>query len=62
MENAWDGEGNQILILPSILSIIPNQGINDMAAELEEMRGNTPGETGAAGENAGEDENEGGQP
>jgi hypothetical protein len=34
----WDGEGNQILILPSVLSIIPNQGINDMAAELDELR------------------------
>ncbi|GHT87446.1 hypothetical protein FACS1894137_14780 [Spirochaetia bacterium] len=34
----WDGDGNQILILPSILSIIPNQGINDMAAELEELK------------------------
>ncbi|MDR1900562.1 MAG: DUF4194 domain-containing protein [Treponema sp.] len=50
----WDGEGNQILILPSILSIIPNQGINDMAAELEEMRlDRDDGETAdAAGETA----------
>jgi hypothetical protein len=34
----WDGEGNQILILPSILSIIPNSNINSMKAELEELK------------------------
>jgi len=34
---AWSNEGNEILILPSILSIISNQGINDMMMELEEM-------------------------
>jgi hypothetical protein len=54
----WDGEGNQILILPSILSIIPNQGINDMAAELEEMRLDRDG--GAAVDAAAENENSGG--
>ncbi|MCL1809559.1 MAG: DUF4194 domain-containing protein [Clostridiales bacterium] len=33
--SAWNAEGNGILILPSILSIITNQGINDMMVELE---------------------------
>ncbi|MFC9710120.1 DUF4194 domain-containing protein [Paenibacillus sp. NPDC056933] len=36
--SAWNNEGNQILILPSILSIISNQGINDMITELDELR------------------------
>lgn len=35
---AWSNDGNELLILPSILSIISNQGINDMMMELEEMR------------------------
>ena len=35
---AWDPDGNRFLIQPSILSMISNQGINDMIAELEEMR------------------------
>lgn len=35
---AWNNDGNQLLILPSILSIISNQGINDMMKELEELR------------------------
>ncbi len=35
---AWRNEGNQILILPSILCIISNQGINDMMTQLEELR------------------------
>lgn len=35
---AWSNDGNQILILPSVLSIISNQGINDMMTELEELR------------------------
>jgi hypothetical protein len=39
MESAtWNNDGNQILILPSILAIISNQGINDMMTELEELR------------------------
>ncbi|MDR2343952.1 MAG: DUF4194 domain-containing protein [Spirochaetaceae bacterium] len=33
----WDGEGNRILILPSILSIITNQGLNDIYREIQEM-------------------------
>jgi len=35
---AWEPDGNKFLILPSILSIISNQGINDMMAELEDLR------------------------
>jgi hypothetical protein len=35
---AWSNDGNQILILPSILSIVSNQGINDMMTDLEELR------------------------
>ena len=35
---AWSPDGNGVLILPSILSIISNQGINDMMIELEELR------------------------
>jgi hypothetical protein len=34
----WDGDGNKILILPSILSIIPNQGINALYDELEDLK------------------------
>lgn len=35
---AWSADGNGVLIFPSILSMIPNQGINDMMLELEELR------------------------
>ena len=35
---AWSAEGNGVLIFPSIMSIIPNRGINDMIIELEELR------------------------
>jgi len=34
---AWEPDGNRILILPSILAIVSNQGINDMISELEEI-------------------------
>ena len=34
---AWEADGNRILILPSILSVISNQGINDMYNELDEL-------------------------
>ena len=34
---AWEPDGNRILILPSILAIISNQGINDMMLELDEL-------------------------
>jgi hypothetical protein len=34
----WSPDGNGILVFPSILSIISNQGINDMMSELEELR------------------------
>ncbi|EHL05497.1 hypothetical protein HMPREF0322_03847 [Desulfitobacterium hafniense DP7] len=43
---AWSNDGNELLILPSILSIISNQGINDMMLELEEMRINGSDEAG----------------
>jgi len=48
--SAWSPEGNSILILPSILSIITNQGINDMIQELEELKTDDAdaGEYGAA--------------
>ena len=36
--DAWSPEGNGVLILPSILTIISNQGINDTLLELEELR------------------------
>jgi len=36
--SAWNAEGNGVLILPSILFIISNQGINDMMNEIEELR------------------------
>jgi hypothetical protein len=35
---AWHPDGNGVLILPSILSILPNQALNDMMLELEELR------------------------
>lgn len=38
MDSAWNNDGNQLLILPSILSLVSNQGINDMMTELEEMK------------------------
>ena len=50
---AWDSDGNRFLILPSILSMISNQGINDMMAELEEFR-----LTGIADDSAQEDDQE----
>lgn len=34
---AWEPDGNRILILPSILAIISNQGVNDMMHKLEEI-------------------------
>lgn len=37
-ESTWSNEGNGILIFPSILSIVSNQGINDMMAELEDLK------------------------
>lgn len=40
MDSTWSNEGNQLLILPSILSMVSNQGINDMMTELEEMKNN----------------------
>lgn len=40
MDSTWSNEGNQLLILPSILSMVSNQGVNDMMIELEEMKNN----------------------
>ena len=34
----WSGEGNDILILPSILTIISNQSINTIKAQLDDMK------------------------
>jgi hypothetical protein len=44
----WDGEGNRLLILPSILSIIPNQGINTIYREIEDMKGGEAGDVADA--------------
>jgi len=61
---AWDPDGNRVLILPSILNVITNQGINDMLYELEELRedntsGAMPGDVETDGEYAGEAETDG---
>jgi hypothetical protein len=53
--SSWDGDGNQILILPSILAIIPNQGINDLKNELEELK--TSAASTEAEENSGQEDN-----
>ncbi|MEF9973458.1 MAG: DUF4194 domain-containing protein [Clostridia bacterium] len=37
MDSTWSNEGNRLLILPAILQVVSNQGINDMMVELEEM-------------------------
>lgn len=42
--SAWSPDGNGILILPSILLIISNQGINDIINEIEELRSEGPAE------------------
>lgn len=34
----WSGDGNNILILPSILYVISNQSINAMVEQIEEMK------------------------
>lgn len=34
----WSADGNDILILPSILYVIDNQSINAMISELEDMK------------------------
>ena len=53
--SSWDGDGNQILILPSILAIIPNQGINDLKNELEELK--TSSASTEVEENSGQEDN-----
>lgn len=37
-ESKWSADGNHLIILPSILHIISNQGINDMIGEIENMK------------------------
>ncbi|MDR2785213.1 MAG: DUF4194 domain-containing protein [Treponema sp.] len=54
----WDGDGNKILILPSILSIIPNQGINTLYAELEDMKAGDSGDNTVTKERTDEDRQE----
>jgi hypothetical protein len=60
--SGWDGDGNEILILPSILSIIPNQSINAIHTEIENMRAGddasggddaSNSDDGSGGDNAG---------
>lgn len=46
--SAWSPEGNQILILPSILMLVTNEGINDMMLQLEELKYD-PAKEGKAG-------------
>lgn len=57
--SAWSAEGNTVLILPSILFIIPNQGINDMMNEIEELRSEDPFNEESMPEEHPEDEYEG---
>ena len=38
IEGKWEADGNHLIIFPSILHIVSVQGINDMVAEMEEMR------------------------
>jgi hypothetical protein len=35
---AWAPEGNRVIILPSIMAVVSNQGINDMMLELQEFQ------------------------
>jgi len=37
-------DGNKFLILPTILSMVSNQGINDMMIELEEFNSTINGD------------------
>lgn len=55
--SGWDGDGNKILILPSILSVIPNQSINAIHAGLESMKA---GDSGSGGDD-GDDDGQGGE-
>lgn len=38
LESAWRNEGNTLIIHPSILFMIPNDGINRMMEEIEDMK------------------------
>ena len=48
---AWDMDGNKFLILPTILSMVSNQGINDMMIELEEFNSTINGDYYESSEN-----------
>ena len=50
--SAWEPDGNRILILPSILAVVSNQGINDMKHELDDLRQAYAGNGGSNGEDA----------
>lgn len=41
IESKWEADGNHLIIFPSILSVITNQGINEMAEEIAEIVGKT---------------------
>lgn len=41
IESKWEADGNHLIIFPSILSVITNQGINEMAKEIAEITGKT---------------------
>ena len=56
--SAWSADGNGVLILPSILFIVSNQGINDMMNEIEELRSEELLDEGAETEEHPEDEHE----
>jgi hypothetical protein len=38
LESSWRNEGNTLIIHPSILFMIPNDGINRMMEEIEDMK------------------------
>jgi hypothetical protein len=38
VETTWKNDGNTLIIHPTILFMIPNDGINRMLDELEEMK------------------------
>lgn len=48
--SAWSAEGNQILILPSILMMVSNEGIHDLTLQLEDLKWDQAKEEKAADE------------
>ena len=54
--SAWDADGNKFLILPTIMSIVSNQGINEMMVELEDFNSTINGDYYEASENLEEEE------